>query len=88
MKSRHAYLEENSKILIAVYDSLREGLIDNNKLKNAIKIGRFTTLPEFCLMVVVTEPVLLENFNLSVVMEVYEISSESGYDRNSKRWKI
>ena len=74
MKSRHAYLGEGSKILIAVFDSLREGLVFNNKLENSIKIGEFTTLPEFCLMDIETEPVLLQNFNLSVVMEVYEIT--------------
>ena len=76
MKSRHAYLEEDSKVLIAVYDSLREGLVFNTTLEGSPKIGEFTTLPEFCLMDIGAEPVLLQNFNLSVVMEVYEITNE------------
>lgn len=76
MKSRHAYLEEDSKVLIAVYDSLREGLVFNTTLEGSPKTGEFTTLPEFCLMDIGAEPVLLQNFNLSVVMEVYEITNE------------
>lgn len=78
MISRHSYLEESKKkVLIAVYDSLRDNMIFNKKLERCYKVGDFISLPKFCLMDVgATEPVLLNNFNMSVVMEVYEITKD------------
>lgn len=82
MKSRHSYLETKSKLLVAFYDSFREGLISNYLMdKSAVKAGQFSSLPEFCLIDVGTKKfdtiqdvVLLQDFNLSVVMDVYEIT--------------
>lgn len=78
MKSRHSYLEKKDDVLlVAVCDNLRENILKNNFLsKTNKKIGEFTSLPEFCLIDTGNKKgiKLLNNYNLSVVFDVYEIN--------------
>jgi len=77
MISRHSYLENDEPMLIAVYDSLRDDMSFNNKLETSYRVGDFISLPNFCLMDTgINEPILLNNFNMSVVMEVYEVKKK------------
>jgi len=83
MKSRHSYLEKQ-KPLVAIYDGFRKDMIQNALLdKNSLTfIGQFTSLPEYCLIDIgkkgnlLNEIVLLKDFNLSVVMDVFEVTEK------------
>lgn len=79
MKSRHEYLNNNKNepLLVAVYDFLRENADKNNFLiKKTKKLGEFTTLPKYGLFETDSEKKikLFDNFNLSVMMDVFEIN--------------
>lgn len=76
-KSRHEYLKNKEPLLVAIYDSLREEILKNNFLsKKGTKLGEFTSLPEFCLVDTGSKlgVKLLDKWNLSVIMDVYEIN--------------
>lgn len=78
-KSRHEYLnkDKDKPLLVAVCDFLRENANKNNFLsQKGKKLGEFITLPMFCLAETTFQEkiTLLENCNLSVVMDVFEVN--------------
>lgn len=66
-----------SKILVAVYGSLRKGLGNHRLLQNSKYLGEFKTEPVFSLYSLGSYPGLKENGTTSVVMEVYEVNKET-----------
>lgn len=79
LRSRHSYLTNKEKLFVCIYDSLREKLNIHSKiLDSSKKIGEFQSLPEFALVKGNNEkePLLLNNYNQSVIFDVYEITEK------------
>ena len=53
-------------------------------LKNSKKLGEFQSLPEFALVKVdfQEEPILLKNYNQSIIFDVYEVNEKELEDLN------
>lgn len=69
---------------VAVYGSLRQGLYNHKyHLTNSKYLGTFESLPVYQMVSMGTYPAIAEGGNISVTMEVYEISLETlhGLDR-------
>jgi gamma-glutamylcyclotransferase (GGCT)/AIG2-like uncharacterized protein YtfP len=73
MVSRQNYLEQNSKTLIAIYDSLRKDMSLHDKLKNSFYLGEFISLPEYCLIDSELFPKLLKNGTFPIKIEIYSV---------------
>ena len=63
-----------TKILVAVYGSLRKGLGNHRLLENAKYLGDFETEPIFSLYSLGSFPGLKKEGTTSVTMEVYEVT--------------
>ena len=69
-----------SKILVAVYGSLRKGFHNHVVLGDSKYLGEFKTLPEYSLYNLGSYPGLKENGKTSVITEVYEITKDVSLD--------